>query len=157
MIVVFYGKRNSGKTTICREFFGWVKQNLPLRCHYLDSDKLRFVYGLKGFSIETERTLIDKAMKIAQYEESLNDLVLVSMSFAYEDQRKEFDVKKGILWIYLTHDENERPSNKKEYQEYQEPMDANSINTSTMTLTESLEEVVKRYKAFCSTAQFKSK
>lgn len=157
MIVVFYGKRNSGKTTICREFFGWVKQNLPLRCHYLDSDKLRFVYGMKGFSKETERALIDKAMKIALYEESLNDLVLVSISFAYEDQRQSFDTKKGVLWVYLTHDEKERASNKKEYQEYEEPMSVLPLNTSTMTLTESLDEVVKRYREFCSTAQHKLK
>lgn len=157
MIVVFYGKRNTGKTTICREFFGWVKQNLPLRCHYLDSDKLRFVYGLKGFSFETEKALIDKAMKIAQYEASLNDLVLVSISFAYDDQRVEFNDKKGVLWIYLTHDETQRPTNKKEYHNFQEPSVTDSLNTTSMTLAETLNKVILTYKNFCSTSQYKIK
>lgn len=156
MIVVFYGKRNSGKTTICREFYGWVKKNLPLRCHYLDSDKLRFIYAMKGFSKDTERALIAKSMEIARYEESLNDLVLMSMSFAYEDQRKSFDENKGVLWIYLEHDESMRASNKKEYQDYEDP-DTDGINTTKTGIEETLAVVISRYRDFCSQSNFKNK
>lgn len=155
MIVVFYGKRNSGKTTICREFYGWIKQNLPVRCHYLDSDKLRFVYGMKGFSQETERALIAKSMEIARYEESLNDVVLVSVSFAYEDQRVQFNENKGILWIYLTHNEEKRISNKKEYADYQEPTECESIDTTSQSVESVLQEVIKKYRQFCSSKVYK--
>jgi len=150
MIVVFYGKRNSGKTTICREFYGWVKKNLPLRCHYLDSDKLRFVYALKGFAESTERALIEKAMEIAHYEESLNDIVLVSLSFAYADQREKFESRKGIMWVYLNHEQSKRPSNKKEIQNFDEPKKAIGINTTDLSIEDTLLEVVKRYKDYCS-------
>ena len=100
MIVVFYGKRNSGKTTLCREFYGWVKQNLPLRCHYLDADKLRFVYGLKGFSEQTERALIQKAMEISRYEESLNDVVLLVFLLHIKTKGK-FLRKTGVFYGFL--------------------------------------------------------
>jgi adenylylsulfate kinase-like enzyme len=155
MIVVFYGKRNSGKTTICREFYGWIKQNLPVRCHYLDSDKLRFVYGMKGFSQETERALIAKSMEIARYEESLNDVVLVSVSFAYEDQRILFNEKKGILWVYLTHDEEKRISNKKEYADYEEPSDPEAIDTTNQSVESVLQEVIGKYRNFCLSNGYK--
>jgi GTPase SAR1 family protein len=157
MIVVFYGKRNSGKTTLCREFYGWVKQNLPLRCHYLDADKLRFVYGLKGFSEQTERALIQKAMEISRYEESLNDLVLISISFAYKDQRETFEENRGILWIQLSHDESKRPTNKKEFENHQFEILENTINTSQQDVKSALNVVIQRYKEFCVTSQYKGK
>lgn len=157
MIVAFFGKRNSGKTTLCREFYGWVKQNLPVRCHYLDSDKLRFVYGLKGFSEETERALITKAMEISRYEESLNDLVLISISFAYKDQRELFEANRGVLWIYLEHDDSKRPCNKKEFENFHEPLKQNCINTTDSDLKTSLNEAITRYRDFCVNSQYKSK
>lgn len=157
MIVVFYGKRNSGKTTLCREFYGWVKQNLPLRCHYLDADKLRFVYGLKGFSEQTERALIQKAMEISRYEESLNDLVLISISFAYKDQRETFEENRGILWIPLSHDESKRPTNKKEFENHQFEILENTIDTSAQDVKSALNVVIQRYKEFCVTSQYKGK
>lgn len=157
MIVVFYGKRNSGKTTLCREFYGWVKQNLPVRCHYLDADKLRFVYGLKGFTEETERALIQKAMEISRYEESLNDLVLISISFAYKDQREIFDEKRGILWIPLTHDESKRPTNKKEFENNQFENSENTIDTTSQDIKSALNLVIQRYKDFCVNSQYRAK
>lgn len=157
MIVVFYGKRNSGKTTLCREFYGWVKQNLPLRCHYLDADKLRFVYGLKGFSEQTERALVQKAMEISRYEESLNDLVLISISFAYKDQRVSFDENKGVLWIPLTHDETKRPTNKKEFENPDFSKIENQIDTTANDVQSALNAVINRYKDFCVNSQYKGK
>lgn len=157
MIVVFYGKRNSGKTTLCREFYGWVKQNLPLRCHYLDADKLRFIYGLKGFSEQTERALVQKAMEISRYEESLNDLVLISISFAYKDQRVSFDENKGILWIPLTHDESKRPTNKKEFENPDFEKIVNQIDTTVNDIQSALNTVIQRYKDFCVNSQYKGK
>jgi len=157
MIVVFCGKRNSGKTTLCREFYGWVKQNLPLRCHYLDADKLRFVYGLKGFSEQTERALIEKAMEISRYEESLNDLVLISISFAYKDQKQVFEQNRGILWIPLTHDETQRPTNKKEFENAQFENVQNEIDTTEIDIKTALNTVIQRYKDFCVTSQYKGK
>lgn len=155
MIVVFYGKRNSGKTTLCREFYGYVKQNLPVRCHYLDGDKLRFVYGLKGITEETEKLLIEKAMQIAKYEESLNDLVLMSMSFAYGEQRERFAENKGVLWVYLEHDKDTRNTNKKEYQNYDEPKNVFTINTSEKNIAECLDLAVNCYKEFVTKSQYK--
>lgn len=157
MIVVFFGKRNSGKTTLCREFYGWVKQNLPLRCHYLDADKLRFVYGLKGFSEDIEKALIQKAMEISRYEESLNDVVLISISFAYREQRKAFEENKGVLWIPLTHCESKRPTNKKEFENAEFEKLDNEIDTSQYDIKSSLDLVIKRYKDFCVTSQYKVK
>ena len=61
MVVVFFGKRNSGKTTLCRNFYQWVRSNTPLRVHYIDNDKFRFIFNLKSIDKETEIDLLEKA------------------------------------------------------------------------------------------------
>ncbi len=123
----------------------------------MDADKLRFVYGLKGFSEHTERALIQKAMEISRYEESLNDVVLISISFAYKDQREVFEENRGILWIPLTHDESTRPTNKKEFENPEFQIAENQIDTSENDIKSALNTVIQRYKDFCVTSQYKGK
>jgi hypothetical protein len=112
---------------------------------------------MKGFSTETERALIDKSIEIARYEESLNDLVLMSVSFAYDDQRKKLDEQRGVLWVYLKHDQEKRMSNKKEYTDYQEPTTGLTIDTSKVNVEDCLEKVVEEYRTFCSMNHYKQK
>ena len=96
-------------------------------------------------------------MEISRYEESLNDLVLISISFAYKDQRVSFDENKGILWIPLTHDESKRPTNKKEFENPDFEKIQNQIDTTVNDIQSALNTVIQRYKDFCVNSQYKGK
>jgi hypothetical protein len=96
-------------------------------------------------------------MEISRYEESLNDVVLISISFAYKDQRAIFEENKGILWVPLTHDESKRPTNKKEFENPEFEKLENEIDTSENDVKSALNMVIQRYKDFCVTSQYKGK
>lgn len=156
MVVVFFGKRNSGKTTLCRNFYQWVRSNTPLRVHYIDNDKFRFIFNLKSFDKKTEMELLEKASVIAKYEQSLNDLVLISMSFAYDNLRKKLSSENKVLWIYTNHQSENRPTNKKDFDDFEEPEGVFTINTDALSTEESLNEVIEKYKEFCLVSHKKS-
>jgi adenylylsulfate kinase-like enzyme len=156
MVVVFFGKRNSGKTTLCRNFYQWVRSNTPLRVHYIDNDKFRFIFNLKSMDKKTEVELLEKASTIAKYEQSLNDLVLVSMSFAYENLRKKLTDENKVLWVYTQHNSEHRPTNKKDFEEFEEPENVFTISTDEGTPEQSLNLVIEKYKEFCLVSHKKS-
>lgn len=149
MVVVFFGKRNAGKTTLCKNFYQWVRSNTPLRVHYIDNDKFRFIFNLKYIDKETEIDLLEKASTIAKYEQSLNDVVLMSLSFAYDYLRKKLSNDNKVLWVYLTHDAENRHTNKKEFEKFEEPDNVFTINTDEHAINESLNLVIEKYKEFC--------
>lgn len=70
-----------------------MRSNTPLRVHYIDNDKFRFIFNLKSIDKESEIDLLEKASTIAKYEQSLNDIVLMSLSFAYDNLRKNYQTK----------------------------------------------------------------
>ena len=146
MVVVFFGKRNSGKTTLCRNFYQWVRSNTPLRVHYIDNDKFRFIFNLKSVDKQSEVDLLEKASTIAKYEQSLNDIVLMSLSFAYENLRQKLSNENKVLWIYLTHDAENRHTNKKEFDKYEEPDNVFTINTDENSVDEALNLSIEKYK-----------
>jgi tRNA uridine 5-carbamoylmethylation protein Kti12 len=156
MVVVFFGKRNSGKTTLCRNFYQWVRSNTPLRVHYIDNDKFRFIFSMKSVDTKSEIELLEKASVIAKYEQSLNDLVLMSMSFAFENLRKKLSNENKVMWVYTTHTSEKRPSNKKDLDEFEEPENVFTINTDNLTPDESLNLVIEKYKEFCLLSHKKS-
>jgi len=149
MVVVFFGKRNTGKTTLCRNFYQWVRSNTPLRVHYIDNDKFRFIFNLKSVDKQSEVDLLEKASTIAKYEQSLNDIVLMSLSFAYENLRQKLSNENKVLWIYLTHDAENRHTNKKEFDKYEEPDNVFTINTDENSVDEALNLSIEKYKEFC--------
>jgi GTPase SAR1 family protein len=156
MVVVFFGKRNSGKTTLCRNFYQWVRSNTPLRVHYIDNDKFRFIFNLKSLDKNTEAELLEKASVIAKYEQSLNDLVLISMSFAYDNLRKKLTNENKVLWVYMNHESKSRPTSKKDFEDFEEPEDVFTINTDVFSPEESLNAVIEKYKDFCLVSHKKS-
>lgn len=156
MVVVFFGKRNSGKTTLCRNFYQWVRSNTPLRVHYIDNDKFRFIFNMKSMDKKTETELLEKATTIAKYEQSLNDLVLISMSFAYENLRKKLTSENKVLWVYTNHTSDSRPTNKKEFEDFEEPDDVFTVKTDDKTPEEALTLVIEKYKEFCLVSHKKS-
>lgn len=149
MVVVFFGKRNSGKTTLCRNFYQWVRSNTPLRVHYIDNDKFRFIFNLKSIDKESEVDLLEKASIIAKYEQSLNDIVLMSLSFAYDNLRKKLSNENKVLWIYTIHNPKIRHTNKKEFEQFEEPENVFTINTDTNSLDDALNLAIEKYKEFC--------
>jgi len=156
MVVVFFGKRNSGKTTLCRNFYQWVRSNTPLRVHYIDNDKFRFIFNMKSLDKKTESELLEKASVIAKYEQSLNDLVLISMSFAYDNLRKKLSSENKVLWVYTKHASDSRPTSKKEFDDFEEPEDVFTVNTDEFTPEQSLNLVIEKYKEFCLVSHKKS-
>lgn len=156
MVVVFFGKRNSGKTTLCRNFYQWVRSNTPLRVHYIDNDKFRFIFNLKSLDKKTETELLEKASVIAKYEQSLNDLVLISMSFAYDNLRKKLSSENKVLWVYTNHESENRPTSKKDFDDFEEPEGVFTVNTDKLSPEESLNSVIEKYKEFCLVSHKKS-
>lgn len=152
MIVVFCGKRNSGKTTLCKAFHTWIKSNanMKLKCHYLDSDKLKYIFDIKGVNKINEKKLLNISVDLARYESYLNHIVLLAMSFAYEEERKRLSGLKDVLWIYL--DGEGRETIKEEYESFEEP-NLECINTHQLSENECLEIVITKYKNFCLTSQ----
>ena len=104
---------------------------------------------MKSVDKETEIDLLEKASTIAKYEQSLNDVVLMSLSFAYDNLRKKLSNDNKVLWVYLTHDSNNRQSNKKEFEQFEEPDNVFTINTDELSVNESLNVVIEKYKEFC--------
>jgi hypothetical protein len=105
---------------------------------------------------KTETELLEKATTIAKYEQSLNDLVLISMSFAYENLRKKLTSENKVLWIYTDHSSDSRPTNKKEFEDFEEPDDVFTVKTDDKTPEEALTLVIEKYKEFCLVSHKKS-
>ena len=102
MIVAFFGQPCSGKTTLCKHFFGYIKQNLPIKCHYMDGDKFRYVFSNKDYSREGRLKNLKLACDVAHYEHSLNDVVLMSFVFPYKEVRDYLrEQNPNVIFIYL--------------------------------------------------------
>lgn len=151
MIVVFFGQRNSGKTKLCKHFFLWIKENLPVTCHYMDSDRLRSVFNINGYEIEDEILVSEIAITAAIYEQSLNNIVLVSSAFPLNSLRHRISENNKVLWIYLKHDKSKRIDHtKKDFEKFEIP-EIEAINTTDKSEKECLQIIINKYRQFCST------
>jgi len=80
MIVLWvYGKTNSGKTSVCREFMETV-QFPNLRVKHYDGDDLRCTINKNcGFDLESRHRAVMNTAKLVRSEMNVFDLQLVSM------------------------------------------------------------------------------
>ena len=69
----------------------------------------------------------------------------MSLSFAYENLRQKLSSENKVLWIYLTHDAENRHTNKKEFDKYEEPDNVFTINTDENSVDEALNLSIEKY------------
>jgi len=139
MIVVFYGQPTSGKTTLCKSFFSWMKNTLPLRVHYMDGDKFRSIFNNKSYDRQGRIENLKLASQIAHYEMHLNDVVLMAFMFPYKEMRdylRSFGHK--VMWVYLHYDKEESRGREHFWDDtFELPMDEyNTLNINTSQFTE---------------------
>jgi adenylylsulfate kinase-like enzyme len=152
MILVFMGQPTSGKTTLCKEFFTWIKKgnNFPIRLHYLDGDKLRLIFQNKNYSKEGRLQNLNLASNIAKYEKFLNDMVLMALVYPYKEARDYLrSLGENVVFIHLHYDKS-NPRGRENFwvEDFESPIGEEGvyeINTSELNVEQSLQEVIKIY------------
>ena len=153
MILVFMGQPTSGKTTLCKAFFSWIrtKGNFPVRTHYIDGDKLRLIFQNKNYTREGRMQNLTLASNIAKYEKSLNDIVVMALVYPYKEAREHLrSLGEHAVFIYLEYDKNENRGRESFWvEDFESPFgeqNVYTINTSQKSEGESLQEVIDIYK-----------
>ena len=147
MIIVFFGQPHSGKTTLAEalqiEFFGMYKRSYPV----VDGDEIRRIFRHKDFSKEGRLKNLHRISDIARFLEDKYQVVMVSAVYPIKEARAYLEsICDEVLWVYLTYD-GERGRENFHVKDYELPEDEVKnllkLNTSELTITESLIEVIK--------------
>lgn len=148
------GQPTSGKTTLCKAFFTWIKtkSNFPVRTHYLDGDKLRLIFQNKNYSREGRMQNLALASNIAKYEKSLNHIVIMALVYPYKEAREYLrSLGENVVFVYLHYDKNENRGREKFWvEDFESPIGEDmvySINTSEKNEEMALREVIEIYKS----------
>jgi adenylylsulfate kinase-like enzyme len=154
MILVFMGQPTSGKTTLCKALFTWIKtkSNFPVRTHYLDGDKLRLIFQNKNYSREGRMQNLALASNISKYEKSLNDIVIMALVYPYKEAREFLrSLGENVVFVYLHYDKNENRGREKFWvEDFESPIGEENvypINTSEKNEEMALREVIEIYKS----------
>jgi len=153
MIFVFMGQPTSGKTTLCKALFTWIKtkSNFPVRTHYIDGDKLRLIFQNKNYSREGRMQNLTLASNIAKYERSLNDVVLMAFVYPYKEARDYLrSLGERVVFIHLEYDESAKRGRESfwvsDFESTHGEDNVYKINTSERSESEALQEVIDIYK-----------
>jgi adenylylsulfate kinase-like enzyme len=153
MILAFIGQPTSGKTTLCKAFFAWIKTkgNFPVRTHYIDGDKLRLIFQNKNYTREGRMQNLTLASNIAKYEKSLNDIVIMALVYPYKEAREHLrSLGEHVVTIYLEYDKKENRGRESFWvDDFESPIGEENvykINTSENNESEALQEVINIYK-----------
>lgn len=147
MIIVFFGQPHSGKTTLAEalqiEFFGMYKRSYPV----VDGDEIRRIFRHKDFSKEGRLKNLHRISDIARFLEDKYQVVMVSAVYPIKEARAYLEsICDEVLWVYLTYD-GERGRENFHVKDYELPEDEVKnllkLNTSRLSITESLIEVIK--------------
>jgi adenylylsulfate kinase len=153
MILVFMGQPTSGKTTLCKALFTWIKtkSNFPVRTHYIDGDKLRLIFQNKNYSREGRMQNLTLASNIAKYEKSLNDVVLMAFVYPYKEARDFLrSLGERVVFVHLEYDKSVNRGRESFWvEDFESPKGEDNvytINTSERSENEAFLEVVEIYK-----------
>ena len=95
MIFWLTGQPGAGKTTLAKELRSEIIEYKGESCFHIDGDDIRDLFDNKDYSEQGRRKNIQLAQQIAQYINSQNVNVIVSLVSPYKDQRDEFKQKMG--------------------------------------------------------------
>jgi adenylylsulfate kinase-like enzyme len=95
MIFWLTGQPGAGKTTLAKELCSEIIEHKGESCFHIDGDDIRDLFDNKDYSEQGRRKNIQLAQQIAQYINSQNVNVIVSLVSPYKDQRDEFKQKMG--------------------------------------------------------------
>lgn len=95
MIYWLTGQPGAGKTTLAKELLSEIIEYKGELCFHIDGDNIRDLFDNKDYSEQGRRKNIQLAQQIAQYLNSQNVNVIVSLVSPYKDQRDEFKQKMG--------------------------------------------------------------
>lgn len=148
------GQPTSGKTTLCKAFFSWIKtkSNFPVRTHYLDGDKLRLIFQNRNYSREGRMQNLALASNIAKYEKSLNDIVIMALVYPYKEAREFLrSLGENVVFIYLHYNKDENRGREKFWvEDFESPLGEDKvypINTSEKNEEMALREIIEIYKS----------
>ena len=154
MILVFMGQPTSGKTTLCKAFFSWIKtkSNFPVRTHYLDGDKLRLIFQNKNYSREGRMQNLTLASNIAKYEKSLNDIVIMALVYPYKEAREHLrSLGENVVFVYLHYNKEDNRGREQFWvEDFESPIGEEKvypINTSEKNEEMAMREVIEIYKS----------
>jgi adenylylsulfate kinase-like enzyme len=153
MIIVLFGQPCSGKTTLSKKLNSWIKAQPKRRnLHFLDGDSFRRVFSNKDYTRQGRIKNLNLASVVAHYEHSLNDVVLMSFVYPYQEARQYLNelADGNVMWIYLhydpTLDERGRESFHVQDFEYPEEEEVDLIlNTGALTEEECLDLIVQKF------------
>jgi len=147
------GQPTSGKTTLCKALFTWIKtkSNFPVRTHYIDGDKLRLIFQNKNYSREGRMQNLTLASNIAKYEKSLNDVVLMAFVYPYKEARDFLrSLGERVVFVHLEYDKSVNRGRESFWvEDFESPKGEDNvytINTSERSENEAFLEVVEIYK-----------
>lgn len=146
MIVAFCGHTQSGKTTMCKMFHHWMRNNTRFKkIHYIDADKVTYVFEKSGRKLKKNPIELHAlASDIAIYEKSINEVILLALPFDEPEYRNRID-SENTLWLWM----DATGSARDQGIEQKKPENAKTISTSDNTTPEqSFEQVCQAFNNF---------
>jgi len=153
MIIVLFGQPCSGKTTLSKKLNSWIKSH-PKRTnlHFLDGDSFRRVFSNKDYTRQGRIKNLNLASVVSHYEHSLNDVVLMSFVYPYQEAREYLnEIAEGdVMWIYLHYDTTLEERGRETFHvpdfEYPEEEDVDLIlNTGALSEEDCLDLIVQKF------------
>jgi adenylylsulfate kinase-like enzyme len=146
MIFWLTGQPGAGKTTLAKELCSEIIEYKGESCFHIDGDDIRDLFDNKDYSEQGRRKNIQLAQQIAQYINSQNVNVIVSLVSPYKDQRDEFKQKMGddITEVFVYTSEI-RGREQFFVENYGQPTE-NYIDmcTDNITVAECVEKILKK-------------
>jgi len=103
MIIWFTGQPGSGKTTLAKLLFSYLKDHdEDLKILNIDGDGIRDVFKNYDYSKAGRLKNISNAQTVARFLDSKNYIVIVSLVSPYKWQREELKATNKVLEVYLS-------------------------------------------------------
>lgn len=144
MIIVLFGQRHSGKTTLGELVRQFVQLKKHTEVHHLDGDELRKLYDNTDYSKAGRIANLNRASDIAAYLDSKGLDVVMSLVYPYLEARTYLNqLTPNTKWVYLTYD-GDRGREKFHVKDFDYPIgeDVLTINTSSQSVHDSLVQIL---------------
>jgi len=120
----------------------------------MDGDKFRYIFSNKDYSKEGRLSNLKLACDIAHYQESLNDIVLMSFVFPYKEARDYLkENNKNVIFIYLEYEKEVDMRGRENFhvEDFEVPTHDEvqlHLNTTATNEEQCFSEIIKTYKKY---------
>ena len=138
MVILIYGQPASGKTTLADKLVPYMGNN----CVRMDGDVWREITKNKDYSKEGRIKNLKGAFDMAIYLSKMAFVPLMSFVTPYEELRQYLNDNCNLIEIYLEYNED-RGRNNNFAKDFEIPkIDCLRINTSELSIDESMSKVI---------------